>query len=121
MIDIRKINDVKTADKLANEFRLKLGSDDFLLGAFSHDDVIGFIQYEICGDKLKIKFISCISDDFALADGLIKALLFKCDVSIVRVVTLPCKYEQTAKSLGFTLNNGVFVLKLSEYSNHCHM
>ena len=121
MVDIRKIDDLKIADKLAVNFKLKFGPEDFLLGAFLNDDVIGFIQYEVCADTLKIKFISCVSEDFALADGLIKTLLFKCDVSIIKVVTLPCEYEQTAKSLGFCLNDGVFELKLSEYSNHCRM
>lgn len=121
MIDIRKIEDAKIKDKLADEFQLKFGPDDCLLGALSSGDVIGFIKYENCGDTLKIKFISCASNDFALADGLLKTLLFKCDVSTTRVVTLPCEYAQTAKSLGFSLNDNVFELKLSEYSNHCHM
>ena len=109
MIDIRKIEDVKVTDKLVNEFQLKFAQNDLLLGAFSDGAVIGFLQYETSSDTLKIKFISCFSKDFALADGLIK------------IVTLPLEYEQSARSLGFRLNGNIFELKLSEYSNHCHM
>lgn len=121
MIDIRKIEDVKVSDKLVNEFRLKFARNDLLLGAFSDGAVIGFLQYETSSDTLKIKFISCFSKDFALADGLIKTLLFKCDVSVIKIVTLPLEYEQSARSLGFRLNGNIFELKLSEYSNRCHM
>ena len=120
MLSIKKIKDNKTISALTNNFKLDNDTKYLYMGAVSDNSVVEFIQYEICNDKLIIVYVSDISGDFSILDGLFKSLLFACDTAKIKSVVLPDKYPLLAKDIGFEKMSGGYVLSIENYSNKCN-
>lgn len=119
MIRINKIKNEKTILSLIDKYSLESGVNDLFLEANDNGNILEFIQYENIDDEVRIKYISDISGDYSVTDGLMKTLLFMCDTSKIKNAVLPAKYFRTAKALGFADMGESFVLKLEDYENHC--
>lgn len=117
MLSIKKITDKKIITELNDRYNLVTESDRLYLGAVSNNQIIEFIQYELCDDTLYVDYISNISGDFSVIDGLIKSLLFACDINIIKKIVLPNEYSLLAESLGFEKKPDSYVLLLENYSN----
>lgn len=117
MLSIKKITDKKIITELNDRYNLVTESDRLYLGAVSNNQIIEFIQYELCDDTLYVDYISNISGDFSVIDGLIKSLLFACDINIIKKIVLPNEYSLLAESLGFEKKPDCYVLLLENYSN----
>ena len=117
MLSIKKITDKKIITELNDRYNLVTESDRLYLGAVSNNQIIEFIQYELCDDTLYVDYISNISGDFSVIDGLIKSLLFACDINIIKKIVLPDEYSLLAESLGFEKKPDSYVLLLENYSN----
>ncbi len=117
MLSIKKITDKKIITELNDRYNLVTESDRLYLGAVSNNQIIEFIQYELCDDTLYVDYISNISGDFSVIYGLIKSLLFACDINIIKKIVLPNEYSLLAESLGFEKKPDSYVLLLENYSN----
>ncbi len=118
MIKILKLTDSNVIEKICADFGLQEKNGMFY-AVFDGDDILEFVRYHISGDTLCIDFISDITHDFSLVDGLLKTLLFACDVKTVKKVFLNEKYERAAKALRFERQQGGYVLQLENYGNNC--
>jgi len=119
MIEIRKITDYKLIETLTEKFKLSYSGNECFIGVSSNNEILEFMQYSIVTDHIEIKYISDITNDFMLIDGLIKTLLFTTDITSIKSVLLPKYYEMAAKVFNFTDHESYYKLKLEDYNNGC--
>ena len=119
MLEIHKINDIETINKLANESNIEYTDKDVFIASIQNDLVVDFLCYKQIDNTYSVIYISDKSNDFQIILGLVKTLLFLADLARIECVTLPIYYERAAKAIGFTLTEDYFEMKLVDYQAKC--
>ena len=119
MLEIHKIKDIETINKLANEANIEYTDKDVFLASMQNDLIVDFLCYKQIDNRYSVIFISDKSNDFQIIFGLVKTLLFLADLAAKECVTLPKYCERVAKAIGFTLTDDYFEMKLADYQSKC--
>lgn len=119
MLEIHKIKDVEAIKQLASEINIDYNEDDIYIGAISDGEITEFLCYKQIDSSFTVFYISDKTGDFQLILGLVKTLVFLADIGKIEKVVLPLHYERAAIAVGFTANDSVYELYLSDYQNKC--
>lgn len=119
MLEIHKIKDIDVIKQLAKASQIEYTEDSVFLASYENDEIVDFLCYKQIDNQYICLYISDISSDFQIILGLVKTLIFLADIARIDSVSLPLYYERAAKAIGFTLKDGVYEMKLSDYQNKC--
>ncbi len=115
MIAIKKVEDLKQRNIIAETFSIELQAEDKLIATFDGDEILQcavFCYENECG---KIRLLEGFDGNLDYLDGLCRSILNIMDINGVKEIYLPLKYEKIAKKIGFSLKNDAFFLNLEGF------
>ena len=121
MIEIRKITDEQTAQKICVAHNIDWNPANHVIATIEQGEILHFAVFEYNGEMGKIHAISGFDGDILMLDGLCRAILNIMDINGVKYVCLPLEYNELAEKIGFKNQNDCYYLVLDGFFNcGCH-
>ena len=115
MIEIKKVIDLRLAQKICSDCGISWQEDQHVIATLDRDDVMNYAVFTYDGDVGAIRAIGGFENDIEMLDGLCRAILNIMDLNGVKYVYLSQKYDRLAKKVGFYEEDGQFVLQLEGF------
>ncbi len=121
MIEIRKITDEQTAQKICSSQNIDWNPTYHVIATIEQEEILLCAVFEYHGENGEIHAISGFDGDISMLDGLCRAILNIMDINGVMYVYLPLKYDKLAKKIGFKVQNDHYHLVLDGFFKcSCH-
>lgn len=115
MIEIKKVTDTKSAQKICLENGLEWSSEYHVIATLDHDEVLQSAVFSYKKEVGEIHAISGFDNNIDLLDGLCRAILNIMDINNVKDVYLSRKYSKIADHVGFELIENKYHLALEGF------
>lgn len=121
MIEIRKITDKQTAQKICLEQNIAWNPAYHVIATMEQENILHCAVFEYSGENGEIHAISGFEGDVLMLDGLCRAILNIMDINGVKYIYLPPKYDKLAQKIGFKLQGDRYYLNLEGFFKcSCH-
>ena len=115
MIEIKKINDEKIAQKICEEQGLSWNPNNHVIATLSGEKWLNSAVFSYSGEEGIIHSIQGFDGDLAMLDGLCRAILNIMDINSVKCVYFTSENEELAKKVGFSEKNGQYYIELEGF------
>lgn len=117
MIEIHNEKEKEKIHEVLQHAGLVFNEECEMLSVYENDKIIEFAYYSIDKDSINVKFISSMTNDFSLIDGIIKTLIFYCDLKSKDYLIIPSSYKRIKIAYGFYDSNDNCILSIKDYND----